>query len=432
MLAGAAQGKAGGVDSLDRPHGIALDAGHLHLAAHRIAGEPQVVLHAYFGGVFDNRRAATQDLGQRPRGHGAGHPHFPLAAHFRPREGGVFLVEDADGGGGEEVAQQQFVIHLAHEAIVIVQHGGNDAGGTVGGGGHHPAAGGILLVDGQREQIHPLHHHQRILVEIGLAAELAIEGRRPPFHLEPAGQHPLAATATLDAALHRLPDLAQARLDLGLRAKHLLVGQHQAGDGEAALLAVGQQLGAALERVGNGVGRIEAGGLLLGVGEVALLDDEAATDGVVGLLEQQLFTGEGAQGHAVGVGGQGLAPVEDDGAAAGELAGLLPRQPQRLAALHLGQEGGNGLDVHRLGFKTGQPQDDGLAGAMALAGLAEGAVALHFYPFGPGQQPLLLECDDKGVRGAHRPHGMRRRGTDPDGKQVEDTDHDTTPIMGFV
>lgn len=195
---------------------------------------------------------------------------------------------------------------------------------------------------------------------------------------------------------------------------------------------MGQQLGAALERVGDGVGRIEAGGLLLGVGEVALLDDETAADGVVGLAKQQLFPGEGAQGHAVGVGGQGLAPVEDDGAAAGKLARLFTRQQQRLAALHFGQKGGDGFDVHRLGFETGQSQDDGLAGAMALAGLAERAVALHFYPLGAGQHSLLLERGDKGVGGAHRPHGMRRRGTDPDGKQVEDTDHDTTPIMGFV
>lgn len=228
MLAGTAQGQARGVDGLDRPHGVALDAGHLHLTTYWIAGEPQVVFHAYFGGVLDNRRTAAQDFGQRPRRHGAGDAYLALAAHLGAGERCVLLVEDADGGGGEEIAQQQFVIHLAHEAIVIVQHGGNDAGGAVGGGGHHPAAGGVLLVDGQRKQIHPLHHHQRILVEIGLAAELAIERRGPPFHLEAAGQHPFAAATTLDAALHGLPDLAQARLDLGFGAKHLLVGQHHA------------------------------------------------------------------------------------------------------------------------------------------------------------------------------------------------------------
>ena len=243
------------------------------------------MLHADLGGVLDHGRTAAEQFGQGAGGHGAGDPHFSLTTHLGPRQGGVLLVEDADGGGGEEVLHQQLVIHLAHEAIVIVQHGGDDAGGAVGGGGHHPATGGILLVDGQGKQVDPLHHHQGILVEVGLATELAIEGRGAALHLEPPRQHPLAPATALDTALHRLPDLAQARLYLGFAAKHLLIGQHQSRDGEAALLAVGQQLGPALEGVGNGVGGIEAGGLFPGVGEVALLYDEAATDGVVGLLE---------------------------------------------------------------------------------------------------------------------------------------------------
>ena len=187
---------------------------------------------------------------------------------------------------------------------------------------------------------------------------------------------------------------------------------------------MGQQLGPALEGVGDGVGGIEAGGLFPGVGEVALLYDEAATDGVVGLLKQQAVAREGAQCHAVGVGGQGLAPIEEDGTDAGELARLLPPQPQGLAVLHLIEEGGDGLDVHGFGFKAGQPQDDGLAGAMTLAGLAEGAVALDHDAFGAGEKCALLEGAHEGAGCPHRPHSVGGGGTNPDGKQVEDTDHD--------
>ncbi len=211
-----------------------------------------------------------------------------------------------------------------------------------------------------------------------------MEGRGPALHFEAARQHPFAAAAAFDTSLHRLPDLAQTGFDFLFATKYLLVGQHQTRDGETALLTVGQQLGAALERVGNGVGGIEAGRLFLGVGKMALFYDEAAADRVVGLLEQQGAAGEGPQRHAVGVGGQCLAAIEDDGAAAGELAWLLAGQQQRLVAIHLAEEGGNGLYVHRFRFKTGQPQNDGLAGAVALAGLTEGAVALHFYSFDPG------------------------------------------------
>ena len=46
-------GHAGGVDGLQRPHGVALDAGDLHQARHRVAGEAEVVFHADLGGVLD-------------------------------------------------------------------------------------------------------------------------------------------------------------------------------------------------------------------------------------------------------------------------------------------------------------------------------------------------------------------------------------------
>ena len=66
------------------------------------------------------------------------------------------------------------------------------------------------------------------------------------------------------------------------------------------------------------------------------------------------------------MGGKGLAPVEEDGADAGKFAGLLAAKAEGLGLLYLGEEGGNGLDVHGFGFKSGQSQDDGLAGAVPL------------------------------------------------------------------
>src|SRR5580698_1726306 len=59
VLAVAMHGETRGVDGLHRTHGVALDTGDLHQATHRIAGEPQVVLHADLGGVLDLRIAAA-------------------------------------------------------------------------------------------------------------------------------------------------------------------------------------------------------------------------------------------------------------------------------------------------------------------------------------------------------------------------------------
>src|SRR5690606_25568983 len=49
VLAVAAHRHARGVDCLHRPHGVAFDARDLHQAADRVAGQPEVVLHADLG-----------------------------------------------------------------------------------------------------------------------------------------------------------------------------------------------------------------------------------------------------------------------------------------------------------------------------------------------------------------------------------------------
>src|SRR5262249_48293237 len=59
------KGEARGVDRLHRAHRVALDARHLHEAADRIAGQPEVVLHADLGGILDLGRCTAHHLGER-------------------------------------------------------------------------------------------------------------------------------------------------------------------------------------------------------------------------------------------------------------------------------------------------------------------------------------------------------------------------------
>ena len=53
-------------------------------------------------------------------------------------------------------------VGAGHEARVVVQHRRHDAGGAVGGGGDDAAAGGVFLVDGQRVEVDPVKHLQRV------------------------------------------------------------------------------------------------------------------------------------------------------------------------------------------------------------------------------------------------------------------------------
>src|SRR5919112_2973412 len=59
----AVQGHARRGDRLDRADRVALDAGDLHQPAHRVAGEPEVVLDADLGGVLDLLRRPADHLG---------------------------------------------------------------------------------------------------------------------------------------------------------------------------------------------------------------------------------------------------------------------------------------------------------------------------------------------------------------------------------
>ena len=69
--------------------------GYLDEARNRITGEAQIVLHAYFRGVFHLVGCSPQVLRKSGGGHGAGYAHFSLAAYVRAGNGGVFLYRMA-------------------------------------------------------------------------------------------------------------------------------------------------------------------------------------------------------------------------------------------------------------------------------------------------------------------------------------------------
>ena len=83
-------------DRLDRAHRVALDARDLHQPAHRVAREPEVVLHRDLGGHQRLARAPAVGLGQRRRGHRRRHADLGLASAERSRDRGALLEQAAD------------------------------------------------------------------------------------------------------------------------------------------------------------------------------------------------------------------------------------------------------------------------------------------------------------------------------------------------
>ena len=71
------------VDGLGGANRVSFDARYLHQAAHRIAGEPEVMLHRNLGRVFHLRRRAAHHGREAGGGHRARDAHLALAADLR-------------------------------------------------------------------------------------------------------------------------------------------------------------------------------------------------------------------------------------------------------------------------------------------------------------------------------------------------------------
>ena len=111
------------------------------------------------------------------------------------------------------------VVGAGHELRVVVQHRGHDAGRAVGGRGDHPPAGGVLLVDGEREQVHPVERGQRVDVAV-VGQQRAVQRGGSALHVQPAGQLALVAAAAL-----RRSRASPARSPAG-RSRTSAVGAH--------------------------------------------------------------------------------------------------------------------------------------------------------------------------------------------------------------
>ncbi len=168
--------------------------------------------------------------------------------------------------------------------------------------------------------------------------------------------------------------------------------------------------------MGHGL-RLQPGALGL-----ALVDDEAAADGVAGRLGAHVARAvERAEAHAVGVARQDFGEVEDEVAGGVErYCGAPARQVEGTA---LGQSLRILTDPIRIDGRrivAEQSQKNRRVGAVAAPGPGERSEDLGADPGGLG-----LSCDPlaEPASGDHRADGVRARRADADLEQVEDADH---------
>ena len=135
-------------DRLHRAERVALDAGHLHQPADRVAGHAEMVLERDLGGVLDLRVGGAERGGEPRRGHGGSRADLALAADLGAGDRGVVLDDAADRRGDEQERAHAVAVGADAMVEVVADDGGDDAGRAVGRRGDDPPAGGVLLVDG--------------------------------------------------------------------------------------------------------------------------------------------------------------------------------------------------------------------------------------------------------------------------------------------
>ena len=153
------------------------------------------------------------------------------------------------------------------------------------------------------------------------------------------------------------------------------------------------------------------------------VEDEAAADRIIGRLAKRLSRCiDGGEGHAVGVIGQGFAPMHDQVIFFVELDRKFAEQLEHLRRANLLQARVDAVGVHAFGQLALESEHDRLVAAVALAGGAERTEQLGADTGHAREQAVVAQFVHELAGGPHRTHGVGARWTDADRKQVEYAD----------
>ena len=366
-------GQAHGVDGTHGGHGIALDAGDLHQAAHGIAGQTQMMLQGDFRRVFDLVNAHLVEFRQSGGRHGAGCADLRLTAAFRSADGGV-----ACHNGTHQTRRRQGADHVVIGKSVFLLHifeyRGNDTAGTAGGGRDDESAVRVLLADGEGVGAHDaVFPGLGTLVDVTLIEQIL----GLSLHTQSAGQGARVGQSFSYGGAHGLPHIAEESGKI-----RALTGEYVIGEADALRFAP----------PGNG-GEIVFGIDLLcrRCGGIPLEADLAAADGQYPCPGDLTAVPIGDQIHGVGM-GQGNIVVDK------------------------ADVGGNG----RKSFSERPVR------AVTLAGLGQGSVQDHLHAVRRG---IFLP---KPLGGKDRAHGVGAGGAAADFIDTSDGAHNVLPMILYI
>ena len=113
---------------------------------------------------------------------------------------------------------------------------GDDAGSSVSGRGDDASTGSVFFIDGDGEDVEPIHGAQGI-EELALE-EFAHQARGAAAHVETAGEGAFRFETAAGAILHRLPDTGDVGADFGFGMPGRFVFQYEIGDAQVRASAL--------------------------------------------------------------------------------------------------------------------------------------------------------------------------------------------------
>ena len=190
MLAVPRQRQPHRINRLVGTNGIALNTRNLHQPANRITSQPQVMLHRNFSGILNLLRRRATDFRKTRRRHGTSRTDLPLTTDFRAANRSILLAQRTDRRRRQKKADDPLLIRAGRMIKIIMQHRRNNARRPVGRSRHNSPAGGVLLIHGNRINIHPINHRKRISGGIAPRLQPLMQTRRTAFDLQPTGSVP--------------------------------------------------------------------------------------------------------------------------------------------------------------------------------------------------------------------------------------------------
>ena len=200
-----------------------------------------------------------------------------------------------------------------------------------------------------------------------------------------------------------------------------LVGAHELGDRKLGFAPARQKLGPRAKGIGKlrlGRGRVFAG---------AVADDEPAADREPGFVgERPALPVARDEAHGVGMARRRRHGVETNCALGVEGNCAPAGEVERFRLAHPRDKRFGGVEIDSLRRLAAEAQDHRLVGRVACAREGERAKQRNLERGDPVDRARLDQPARERGGGFHRPDRMRRRGTDADLEQFENTDHRLT------